>query len=50
MSDNGKQTCFSDHLLKMRFWVSDSSNLEQGGVRFFSGLFQITAMVELCLF
>lgn len=34
MSSNGKQTCISDHLPKMRFGVSDSSNLEQGGVWF----------------
>lgn len=34
MSSNGKQTCISDPLPKMRFGVSDSSNLEQDGVRF----------------
>lgn len=34
MSGNGKQTCISDHLPKMMFGVSDSSNLEQDGVIF----------------
>lgn len=34
MSGNGKQTCISDRLPKIRYGVSDSSNLEQGSVRF----------------
>lgn len=34
MSGNGKQTCILNCLPKMRYKVSDSNNLEQGGVRF----------------
>lgn len=34
MSGNGKQICISDRLPKMRYRVSDSSNLEQGGAKF----------------
>lgn len=34
MSGNGKQICILDCLPKMRYRVSDSSNLEQSGVKF----------------
>lgn len=34
MSGNGKQTHILNCLPKMRYRVSDSSNLEQGSVRF----------------
>lgn len=34
MSGNGKQTCISESLPKMKYGVSDSSNLEWDGVRF----------------
>lgn len=50
MSGNEKQTHVMDHFPKMKYRVSDSSNLEQGGVQFSSWLLWITVILELCLF